>query len=222
MSVAKILRKLIGFGVVVSILAVAFVFSANAYIIAMAGPIKSEPAALTATDVVLVLGTSHWSADGHPNRHFAGRMDATAELYHAGLVRHILASGANPEIYYNEPQRMLEALQQRGVPSEVITLDYAGRRTLDSIIRAREVFGQKAITIVSQPYHLYRALYLARAMGMSAQGYAASQPPLSERWRIELREVMARVLAVLDVEVLKTEAGVLGDPEPIVMDAAPL
>lgn len=187
----------------------------NALVISQAGPLAYQPSALSSVDVVLVLGTSQWSAEGHPNRHFAGRMDATAALYHAGKVRHILASGANPEIYYNEPQRMFEALVERGVPEDVITLDFAGRRTLDSIVRAKRVFKLQRFIVVSQPYHLYRALYLAQAYGLQAQGYAAAQPPLRERWRVELREVMARLLAVLDLHVLHTDAQVLGEPEPI-------
>ncbi len=211
------MRLLMAIGLVMIGLAAAVLLAANLYVITVAGPIKTDPGGLAVTDVALVLGTSHWSADGHPNRHFAGRMDAAAQLYHAGLVRHILASGANPEIYYNEPARMHEALLQRGVPEDAITLDYAGRRTFDSIVRAREIFAQETLTIISQPYHLYRALFLARSVGLSAQAYAAAQPPLIERWHIEVREVMARLLAVLDVHVLNTAPQVLGAPEPIVL-----
>ena len=193
------------------------IVAANYWVIERAGPIQHDLAQLRAADVALVLGTSHWSAEGHPNRHFAGRIAAAVALYKAGKVRHILASGANPDIYYNEPQRMLEALTEQGVPASDITLDYAGRRTLDSVVRAQAVFGLNDLIIVSQPYHLYRAMYLARANGVRAQGFAAAQPVLSERWRLELREMMARVLAVLDLRLLGTQAGVLGNPEPIIL-----
>lgn len=199
------------------LLAVVFMVALNAWVILKAGPSATQPEQLQPVPVALLLGTSHWSADGHPNRHFAGRVDAAATLYHAGTVKRILASGANPEIYYNEPQRMLEALVEQGVPEQAITLDYAGRRTLDSVVRARKIFGQDNIIIVSQAYHLYRALYLAQARGIQAQGFAASGPGLRQRWRIELREAMARVLAVLDIRVLHTGAQVLGAPEPIVV-----
>ena len=192
--------------------------AANAWLIISAGPLVTETSGLQPRPVALVLGTSNYSAEGRTNRHFTGRVDAAAELYHQGVVEHILASGANPEIYYNEPQRMLEALQQRGVPAEAITLDYAGRRTLDSLIRARRVFQLDSVIVVSQPYHLYRALYLARAQGLDVQAFAASGPPWSARWTVELREVLARLLAVLDIEVLGTGAEVLGEPEPIALD----
>ena len=209
------IRRVLALLTSLCVLAALLLVAGNLWVISQAGPIRHDPAELAVTDVALVLGTSHYSAEGRPNRHFQGRMDAAAELYQAGMVRHVLASGANPEIYYNEPQRMFEALTERGVPAENITLDFAGRRTLDSLIRARRIFGQSDVTIISQPYHLYRAMYLARAAGIQAQAYAAAQPPLSARWTIEAREALARLLALLDVHVLGTEAQVLGEPEPI-------
>ncbi len=209
------MRRLLLGAVLLVLLALALIGASNVLVVWRAGDLAASPDAAAPFEVALVLGTSQWSVEGRPNRHFAGRMDAAAALFHAGKARHILASGANPEIYYNEPQRMFEALVERGVPEDVITLDFAGRRTLDSVVRAHRVFGLERFTVVSQPYHLYRALYLARAYGLRVQGVAAAQPPLAERWRLELREVMARLLAVLDVHVLHTDAEVLGEPEPI-------
>lgn len=210
-----IMRRLALAGLLVLFLALALIAAANGLVVWGSGGISHQADELAPVDVALVLGTSQWSVEGHPNRHFAGRMDAAAALYHAGTVRHILASGANPEIYYNEPQRMFEALLERGVPEDAITLDFAGRRTLDSVVRAQRVFGLQRFVVISQPYHLYRAMFLARAHGLEVQGFAAAQPPLSERWRVEMREVMARLLAVLDLYVLHTQAEMLGEPEPI-------
>ncbi len=212
------LGRLIATGAALAGLGLIGLLGANLWLILSAGRLVSDPVQLQPRDVALVLGTSHYSAEGHVNRHFAGRVDAAAQLYHQGVVRHILASGSNPEIYYNEPQRMLEALLERGVPARDITLDFAGRRTLDSIVRARAIFGQDAVIIVSQPYHLYRALFLARAEGLQAQAFAAAAPPLRARWTVELREVLARALAVLDVYVLGTGPQLLGEPEPIRLD----
>ena len=110
---------------------------------------------------------------------------------------------------------------ERGVPMTASTMDYAGRRTLDSIVRARQIFGLDELIVVSQPYHLYRALYLAQAHGLKAQAYAAKAPPLRARWKVELREVMARLLAVLDIEILQTEPEVLGEAEPIYLYPKP-
>lgn len=155
--------------------------------------------------MALVLGTSVWSAGGEPSSHFAGRMQAAAELYHSGRVQSLLLSGANPTRYYNEPQRMREALLKQGVPDSALLLDYAGRRTLDSVRRARDVFAAQELIIVSQSYHLYRALFLADADGLQAQGYIAPGPRLRQRWRTEWREMLARVLALLDIYILDTQ-----------------
>lgn len=202
-------------GLLIALLFLLVTAGANAYLLISGKDLHRQLTTLDPADVALVLGTSHFSSGGEPNAHFLGRMNAAAALYHAGRVRHLLASGANPEIYYNEPQRMLEALRERGVPAADITLDYGGRRTLDSVVRARAIFGQQEVIIVSQPYHLYRALFLARAHDLRAQGYAAPAPALRERWNTELREVFARLLAVMDVHVLGTRPQVLGEPEPI-------
>ena len=165
----------------------------------------TQPQQLEPVPMALVLGTSVWSAGGEPSSHFAGRMQAAAELYHSGRVQSLLLSGANPTRYYNEPQRMREALLKQGVPDSALLLDYAGRRTLDSVRRARDVFAAQELIIVSQSYHLYRALFLADADGLQAQGYIAPGPRLRQRWRTEWREMLARVLALLDIYILDTQ-----------------
>lgn len=167
--------------------------------------ISTIPENIPAMPMALVLGTSNWSLNGEPSVHFQGRIQAAARLYHAGKAQRLLLSGANPSIHYNEPQRMREALLAQGVPDEALLLDYAGRRTLDSVRRARDVFGAQRLIIVSQPYHLYRALFLADADGLTAYGLAASGPALQQRWRTEWREIFARVLAVLDIYLLDTK-----------------
>lgn len=209
------LRRLIQIPLLLAALLALVLLTANVWLVLQAGDIAETPQQLRISEVALVLGTSPYAADGRPNRHFAGRMDAAAELYHRGRVRQLLVSGANPDIYYNEPQRMLEALLERGVPQAAVTLDYAGRRTLDSVARAQRIFGLRELIIVSQRFHLYRALYLARSRDLKVQGYAAPGPALAERWRVELRECFARLLALLDVLILDTEAEVLGEPQPI-------
>lgn len=180
--------------------------------------VHDRPEGLRPVDVGLVLGASPWSLDGAPSEHFAGRIEAAAELYRRGLVRHLLLSGANPEPYYNEPLRMRDALIARGVPAAELTLDYAGRRTLDSVVRAREIFGVPRTIIISQRYHVYRALFLARHRGLEASAYVAEEPAFEKRAKTEVREVAARVLAVLDVYLLDTRPQILGPPEPIRLD----
>ena len=116
---------------------------------------------LPQNDVALVLGTSKYTVNGYQNPYFYYRIEAAAKLYQAKKVKHILVSGDNRLKSYNEPKEMQQALEKRGIPTKAITLDYAGFRTLDSVVRSKEVFGQKRITIVSQKFHNHRALFIA-------------------------------------------------------------
>jgi SanA protein len=166
-------------------------------------------------NVGLVLGTSPYTRDGHPNLLFEHRMQAAAALYAAGKVRHLLISGANPDDHYNEPRKMYQALRALGVPGRAITLDYAGFRTLDSIVRARRIFGLTNFVIISQRYHDYRALFLTRHYGIDAIAYVPAADDRRQPLRTAAREYLARVKAVLDVFVLHTRPRFLGPERPI-------
>ncbi|MES1935229.1 hypothetical protein C27AD_02702 [Salinisphaera hydrothermalis C27AD] len=166
-------------------------------------------------DFALVLGTSPYTHTGNPNALFTNRIKAAAQLYHDGRVRHLLVSGANPSRAYNEPRKMYQALRRRGVPNSAITLDYAGFRTLDSIVRAQRIFGLNAFVIVSQRYHEYRALFLAQHEGIEAIGYTWPEEDRRQPLRTEAREYLARVKAVLDLYVLHTRPRFLGPHRPI-------
>src|SRR5690349_18166886 len=107
---------------------------------------------IPANDVAVVLGTSHKTPSGKPNQFFEYRIKMAATLYESGKVKHLILSGYNPTRYYNEPIEMKKALVKLGVPDSVITLDYAGLRTLDTIVRCKEIFGQDTITIITQPF----------------------------------------------------------------------
>jgi SanA protein len=155
----------------------------------------------------LIPGTSTYTRAGASNPQFHGRIQAAAELYHLGKIRRLIVSGANPDATYNEPRRMRDALIQAGVPAEAIIMDFAGDRTFDSVARARDVFGLMQMTIITQRYHAYRALFLARKMGMQAVAYRAPiQGQDDPEFRHPPREVFARVLAVMDLFVLRTDA----------------
>ena len=121
----------------------------------------------------LVLGTSPIGMNGGPNRFFTARIRACTELYHAGKIDRILVSGDNRRVDYNEPEEMRQALIVQGIPEEIIFLDYAGFRTYDSVIRAKEIFGQKSLLIVSQKFHNERAIFIAKKKGIDAIGYNA-------------------------------------------------
>ena len=127
--------------------------------------------------VALVLGTSKYLIGGSPNHYFKYRIKAAAELYNNGKVDYILVSGDNATVQYNEPRQMRRALIQAGIPASAIYSDYAGFRTLDSIVRAKEVFGQARFTVVSQAFHNERAIFIARHFGAS-RGWAGWSPAI--------------------------------------------
>lgn len=182
--------------------------AANAYV-------YSSPAAIPANDVGLVLGTSPRSREGGNNAHFRGRVESALLLYNRGALRHLLLSGANPSERYNEPKAMYQMLADAGVPKADMTMDFAGFRTLDSVVRAREVFDLDRLTIISQRYHVYRAVFIARHFGMDAVAYAAPTLPRRRSRRTELREIFARVKAVIDLYVIGKQPRFLGDKEAI-------
>ena len=101
---------------------------------------------------------------GSPNPFFEKRIETAAELYRIGKIDHFILSGDNRSMYYNEPMAMLKALLKKGVPASAITLDYAGLRTLDSIVRCKQIFGQNKIIIITQPFHSYRALFISSSI----------------------------------------------------------
>ena len=166
-------------------------------------------------DIGLLLGTSDKQGNGNSNPFFEKRIAAAASLYKAGKIRHILVSGDNSRKDYDEPAMMQRALLAAGVPQTAITLDYAGFRTLDSVVRAKEVFGLTQFTIISQRFHDQRSLMIARHYGIDAIGFCAEDIALRYGLKIQVREVFARVKAVLDLYVFNTQPKFLGKRETI-------
>lgn len=150
--------------------------------------------------VALLLGTNPLNRHGHPNSYFANRIELAVQLYHAGKIDFIIASGDNHVKEYDEPTAMRDSLIARGVPEHRIVLDFAGFRTLDSVVRAKEVFGCDSLTIISQGDHCARALYLAEANGISAVAIAAPiRAGRFVRTRLAIREWLARDKMMLDL-----------------------
>jgi len=170
--------------------------------------------------VALVLGTGRLTASGRTNLHFTQRINAAVGLYHSGKVQHLLVSGDNHVTSYDEPTDMMNALVAAGIPTNAITRDYAGFRTLDSVVRANTVFGLKKFTIVTEEFHCPRALWIAQQRGLDAVAFAA--PDLSARWsaRVKAREAVARVWCALDLYVLNRGPKFPGPPEPIMLSRA--
>jgi SanA protein len=165
--------------------------------------------------VALVLGTSHKLAGGRPNPFFEKRMDTAADLFKAGKIDQFLLSGDNRTKFYNEPYEMRKALVARGVPVTAITLDFAGLRTLDSVVRSKEIFGQNQLTIITQPFHSYRALFISNFYDIDAVAMVTEEPDVESSVRVRIREYFARTKAVLDLYVLRTAPRFLGDKEPL-------
>lgn len=149
--------------------------------------------------VGVVLGTSKYRRGHTPNLYFDYRIEAAVELYSAGKIDFIIVSGDNRFVDYNEPQQMMDDLIAAGIPKEKIFLDYAGFRTLDSVIRAHKVFGQKQYTIISQKFHNERAIFIANKHGLDVIGYNAKDVTKSYGFKTNTREKMARVKVILDI-----------------------
>lgn len=171
----------------------------------------NRPEEVPYNQVGLVLGTSKSLSNGQENLYFKYRMDAAAELYKAGKIDYILVSGDNSQLCYNEPVDMQKALLKRGVPKEAIVLDYAGFRTLDSVIRSKKVFGQQRMTIISQDFHNRRAIYIAQYHGIQAIGYNARDVHFYSGFKTQFREKLARVQAFIDLYVLGKQPKFLGE-----------
>lgn len=161
--------------------------------------------------VGLVLGCSRRLSDGSSNPFFANRMQAAAALFLAGKVDYLLVSGDNRTRRYNETRDMRKALIKLGVPARNVVCDYAGFRTLDSIVRAGEVFGQASLTIISQKFHNERAIFIAQHKGIDAIGFNAREVVAPEGFVTGFREHLARVRTILDVYLLDTPPRFLGD-----------
>ncbi|MBL3658246.1 SanA/YdcF family protein [Fulvivirga sediminis] len=169
---------------------------------------------LPTEDVGLVLGTSNYLMNGDPNPFFRERMKTAAKLYKIGKIKHILVSGDNRSRYYNEPIKMRRALIKLGVPADAITLDYAGLRTLDSIVRCKKIFGQDHIIIITQSFHGLRALFISNYYDIEAVVMGADNISIS-MMNVKMREYLARTLAVWDLYIVKKEPKFLGEKETL-------
>ncbi len=165
--------------------------------------------------VAVVLGTSKYLSGGGPNHYFKYRIKAAAELYNNAKVDFIIVSGDNATVQYNEPRQMRRALIKAGIPASAIYMDFAGFRTLDSVVRAKEVFGQERFTVVSQGFHNERAIFIARHFGIDAVGFNAEDPSAYQGIRTRVREVFARLMGLVDLYVLDKGPKFLGEPVPV-------
>lgn len=169
---------------------------------------------LPKTKVGLLLGTSKTLKGGGKNDFFYFRIQAAVELYKQGKIKYLLVSGDNSTKGYNEPLDMKEELIKSGVPDSVIFLDYAGFRTFDSVIRARDIFGQTEYIVISQQFHNERAVYLARRNDILAFGYNAAEVQAYKGFKTKIREYLARDKVFIDL-LFGVEPKFSGEPVAI-------
>lgn len=179
---------------------------------AASGRLYDDPAALPPHRAALVLGCVRELRNGQPNLYFRYRVQAALDLYRSGRVEHLLVSGDNHRHGYDEPSDLKEALMNAGVPEEKITCDYAGFRTLDSVIRAQKVFGLDSFIVVSQPFHNERAIFIAQAHGIQVIGFNARDVAGRAGLRVRLRELLACAAAFVDTRIWNRQPRFLGPP----------
>lgn len=182
--------------------------------------IFTEADRVPGTQVALILGARVFS-DGRLSLMLRDRVDAGIELYRQGKVQKLLMSGDNRESHYDEVTAMRAYAMRAGVASDDVVRDFAGFRTLDSVYRARDVWGLNELVIVTQDFHLPRALQIAKALGVKAYGFRADRSDYSSRARRHsyAREYLARPLALLDAYIFRTAPHFLGPREGLSGDA---
>ena len=214
--VCGFMRKVLKGLMYAGFLLVTVIVAANIWVVTSTkDKVFSDYHQLPYSQVALVLGTSNKLTDGSPNPYFENRIRTASTLYRSGKVTHFILSGDNRSVYYNEPMEMKKALIKEGVPDSVITLDYAGLRTLDSIVRSKEIFGQDKITIITQPFHCYRAIFISQFYHIDAVAIQAIEPSPEVMVKVYVREYFARAKAVIDLYILKTAPRHLGEKEPL-------
>lgn len=172
-----------------------------------------EAAAIPGVDCILVLGCKV-NSDGSPSHMLEDRLKRGVELYDAGAAPKLLMSGDHGQKEYDEVNAMKAYALDAGVPSSDVFMDHAGFSTYESMYRAKEVFGVKKVIIVTQHYHLYRAIYAAESMGIEAYGVDADYRQYSGQLARDVREILARVKDFLTAE-WKPQPTYLGEKIPI-------
>ncbi len=209
------LRKLSRILLVIMLFVIAATMSLNWFMIVLSSDqysadLKQVPEAQAA----MVLGASV-IAGKKPSGILLERLDRAVELYRHKKVQKLLLSGDNTKKYYDEVNVMKDYVLRRNVAAADIFLDHNGLRTLDSIYRAKHVFKARKLIIVTQDFHLPRALFLANHIGLKSYGYAANSGRVDISLKMKLREFSARVLAFLDAYVLESKPRYLGKTTPL-------
>ena len=211
----NILKKILIILLFIIIVSFAALCTVNLYVCLSASPyIEDNDAELdTDVDAIIVLGAG-LTSDGRPGTVLKDRLDTAIELYNDGISNRLLMSGDHGDAYHNEVKAMKEYAIEQGVPDDDIFMDHAGFTTYETMVRARDIFEVKSAVVVTQKYHLYRSMYIARRLGLDAEGYASEIQIEGKYIPLEVRESFARVKAFLYM-IIMPEPTYLGDKIPI-------
>lgn len=196
----KLIKTLFKIFLLLLIAGIIFIVFANYSIKKESDPfLFNEASKIPEAKTAILLGTSKILSNGMPNAYFENRIQAAVDLYKSSKIKYIIVSGDNSRKDYNEPEDMQLTLMAHGIPEDKIFLDFAGFRTLDSVVRAKEIFGQNKLIVISQEFHNERAVFLARQNGIEAYGYNAADVNKYAGFKTNLREYLAKTKAYWDL-----------------------
>ncbi len=209
-----ILRKALKIALWLALAAVVAVAATNIAVVTRANKFIVSQTDAQKADAIIVLGAKVWTS-GQPSYMLQDRLDVAYELYAAGAAPRILVSGDHGTKEYDEVNNMRRYLENKGVPTEAIFMDHAGFDTYSTMYRARDVFVVKSAIVVTQKYHLYRAVFLADSMGLAAQGVACDRYKSKFQLYYDARELLARTKDWFEGAVIKPRPKYLGEEIPI-------
>lgn len=212
----KRLKKIMIIAITLGVIGCAYVFGVNAYMkhtVSNHIVASKEAVALEDIDCILVLGCKVWD-NGTPSAMLGDRLERGVELYRLGVAPKLLMSGDHGQVEYDEVNAMKEYAKEQGIASEDIFMDHAGFSTYETVYRAKEIFEADNIIIVSQKYHLYRALYIAEKLDVKAVGVSADLRTYSGQKMRDLREILARDKDFFNC-IIKPEPTYLGEKIPV-------
>ena len=205
-------RILLGTGIVLgTVIGVVIILNLFMFLTTFSDIVTVEEATeLEEIDCIIVLGAAV-KPDGTPSLMLQDRLDKAVELYEKGVSDKILVSGDHRESNYDEVNTMKNYLIDKGIPSEAIYMDHAGLSTYDSMYRAVNIFGVESAVIVTQKYHMYRAVYNAESLGIEAYGVCAKEVSYNGQTYREIREIAARIKDIIYC-IFEPESTVVGEP----------
>lgn len=207
--VIKKIKKILLFTISISVLIITL--NLTWIFITTKNSIYSNSLELTYNRVGLVPGCNKYIADGVINIYYTQRINAASRLYKAGKIDYILVSGDNAHASYDEPREMKKSLIEAGVPKENIYSDYAGFRTLDTIVRAKEVFKLDKVTFISQNFQNQRGVFIGKYKDIDIIAYDADNTGIKRDLKTEFREIFAKMKMLIDLYILAKEPKFLGD-----------